>query len=95
MPERIFRVSWPDGDQVDYYSPSSVIDQHFSTEKEYALADFVFTTTKALNHASDRVSEKYGYACSSAMDQLQKIQHRAQRYNINEKIKIIHIRDNQ
>ncbi len=47
--------------------------------ESYAVDDFVEKTRTALNIASERVREKYGFACSSAMDQLVRIEAAAQR----------------
>lgn len=74
MPEMHFRVRWPDDSTSDCYSPSSVIRDYFQAGQRYALPDFVDRSRTALNLASDRVRAKYGYACSSAMDQLARIE---------------------
>lgn len=92
MPERIFKVSWPDGQEEDCYSPSSVIDQHLIPEHEYTLASFLAIATEALNEASSRVRQKYGYACSSAMDQLGKIEQKSKRFKPTDTVKVISIR---
>jgi uncharacterized repeat protein (TIGR04042 family) len=49
----------------------------------YPVADFVERSRTALNIASERVRAKYGYACSSALDQLQQIEELARRYDNN------------
>ena len=92
MPERIFKVSWPDGREEDCYSPSSVIEQHLAPEQEYEVSQFLSVATTALNEASSRVRLKYGYTCSSAMDQLKKIQRNAERFQDSDIIKVISIR---
>ena len=77
MPERIFEIRWPDGQHERCYSPSSTIENYLTIGQEYSLELFLTVVEKALNEASERVRQKYGYACSSAMDQLRKIKHRA------------------
>ena len=80
MPERHFEVRWPDGYHERCYSPSSTIENYLTVGEEYSLAQFLDLTDQALHEASERVRQKYGYACSSAMDQLSKIQERAAQF---------------
>jgi uncharacterized repeat protein (TIGR04042 family) len=75
-----FRIRWPDGDEANCYSPSLVIGDFFEPGQAYPLADFVERSRQALNIASDRVREKYGFACSAAMDQLAQIERDAERF---------------
>jgi len=77
MPEMHFRVRWPNGATIDCYSPSYVIEDYLSEGQSYAVPDFVERTRKALNIASDRVRERYGFTCSSALDQLSTIEQTA------------------
>ena len=49
-------------------------------EKTPSLELFLTIVDKALNEASERVRQKYGYACSSAMDQLRNIKQRASEF---------------
>ena len=74
MPEMHFKVQWPNGTTEDCYSPSWVIEEHLSAGSNYSVSGFVERTSLALNIASDRVRQKYGFACSSALDQLAAIQ---------------------
>lgn len=74
MPEMHFKVKWPNGTTEDCYSPSWVIEEHLAVGFEYTVSDFVERVSVALNIASDRVRQKYGFACSSALDQLARIQ---------------------
>ncbi len=74
MPEMHFRVQWPDGKQEDCYSPSYVIEEHLEVGAEYPPAEFLRRAAAALNIASERVRAKYGFACSSALDQLGRLQ---------------------
>ena len=74
MPEMRFHVRWPDGRREACYSPSLVIKEHFEIRGSYGLADFVQRSRTALGIASERVRERYGFACSSALDQLARIE---------------------
>ncbi|ACK86156.1 MSMEG_0570 family nitrogen starvation response protein [Methylorubrum extorquens] len=79
MPEMRFHVRWPDGRREACYSPSLVVKDFLTPGESYALDDFVEKTRRALNIASERVREKYGFACSSALDQLARIEAAAKR----------------
>jgi uncharacterized repeat protein (TIGR04042 family) len=70
MPVVHFEVVWPDGKTEACYSPSSVIKEHFVEGEIYPLKVFLNISETALNAASKRVGERFGFACSSAMDQL-------------------------
>ena len=74
MPEMRFSIRWPDGRRESCYSPSLVIKDYFAPGETYALDDFVARSRTALHIASERVKAKYGFACSSAMDQLARIE---------------------
>jgi len=74
MPEMRFAIRWPDGTKESCYSPSLVIKDFFSPGESYPLDDFVARSRAALNIASERVRAKYGFACSSAVDQLARIE---------------------
>ncbi len=79
MPEMRFHVRWPDGRREACYSPSLVVRDFLMPGERYALDDFVEKTRTALTIASERVREKYGFACASAMDQLARIEATAKR----------------
>ncbi len=80
MPEMHFRVRWPDESVSDCYSPSLVVKDYLTVGERYALDDFVDKTRVALSIASDRVREKYGFACSAAADQMSRIETTAARF---------------
>ena len=80
MPEVTFHVRWPDDTTTRCYSPSSTTRDYFEPGRAYPLAEFVKLSRTALQLASERVRQRYGYACSSAASQLADIEHRAQRY---------------
>ena len=80
MPEMHFQVRWPDGEEVQCYSPSSIIKDYLQPGREYPLGEFLSLAGTALQEASERVRQKYGFACSSAMDQWQQIQQMAEKF---------------
>ncbi|MGO4154141.1 MSMEG_0570 family nitrogen starvation response protein [Cupriavidus sp. YAF13] len=80
MPVTHFRIRWPDLSEATCYSPSSVVTEFFVPGQDYTLAEFLAIARQALGSASERVRAKYGYACSSAMDQLEQIETTAARF---------------
>ncbi|MFZ5893289.1 MAG: MSMEG_0569 family flavin-dependent oxidoreductase [Myxococcota bacterium] len=74
MPEMHFRVKWPSGHIEDCYSPSYVVEEHLSEGSDYDVDDFVARVRTALNIASERVLARYGFECSSALDQVRAIE---------------------
>ncbi len=77
MPEMRFRIRWPDGTEALCYSPSLVIRDHLDPGRDYPLAEFVERSRLALGVASERVRARYGMACSRALSQIDRIEHRA------------------
>lgn len=80
MPEINFQIQWPDGTKETCYSPSLVVRQYFTPGEEYELAEFVTKSRTALNIASDRVKQAYGFPCSRALGQLKQIEAKASEY---------------
>ena len=80
MPVTYLHVRWSDQKESRYYSPSSVVAEHFETGAVYAVPEFLEHAQRALTEASERVRKKYGYACSAAQDQLQVIESDARRF---------------
>ena len=78
MPSVNFKVSWPDGEQATYYSPSTIVYEHFEAGGEYTQAEFDARIHAALNAASDRVYKRFGYYCTAASAELEKINHKLQ-----------------
>ncbi|MFI7664776.1 MSMEG_0570 family nitrogen starvation response protein [Nocardia sp. NPDC049526] len=74
MPEMTFDIRWPNGTVQSCYSPSLVIHDHLATGVDYPIDDFVRRASTALNIAADRVKEKFGFYCSSAMQTLDAIE---------------------
>ncbi|MEE3317775.1 MAG: MSMEG_0570 family nitrogen starvation response protein [Pseudomonadota bacterium] len=76
MPETYWTVRWPDGQEERLYSPSTVIAELFSAGTEYPVDEFLHRSRIGLERASNRVAARYGFACSSAMAQLDRIEAR-------------------
>lgn len=80
MPETRFRVRWPDQSTSLCYSPSSSIRERLQLAHPYPLAEFVQASRAALEHASRRVAEKYGFGCGQAFAQIAAIEQRAAQF---------------
>ncbi|MDR5761172.1 MSMEG_0570 family nitrogen starvation response protein [Caballeronia sp. LZ035] len=81
MPVMHFLIRWPDGVEANCYSPSTVVSEFFAAGQRYAVDDFVARSREALHIGSERVREKYGFACSAALDQLARIEDDARRFH--------------
>jgi len=81
MPAMHFTIRWPDGEEARCYSPSTIVREFFAAGSEYAVGEFVARSREALTIGSERVRQKYGFACSSALDQLAQIEHHARRFD--------------
>jgi uncharacterized repeat protein (TIGR04042 family) len=80
MPEMHFTLRWPDGETMRCYSPSLVIEEHLCPGVPYPLDDFLARSRTALQRASERVQQKYGFPCSRALGQLAEIERRAKAF---------------
>lgn len=88
MPEVFYDVCWPNGQTEKCYSPSSVIKDFIKENEIYPLPEFLELAAEALNEASERVRAKYGYACSSAMDQLRHFRAKAEEFSSDSNVYI-------
>jgi uncharacterized repeat protein (TIGR04042 family) len=75
-----FLIRWPDGKSESCYSPSLVVKEFFAPGQSYPLADFLERSRAALAIASERVQARYGFPCSRAMAQLDRIETSAKAY---------------
>ena len=89
MPSVYFTVRWPDQTETSCYSPSTVIHTYFKDGEEYKKEAFLAQARLGLHAASERVREKFGYACSSAMDSLSQIEHLSEKFPPESSIQIV------
>ncbi|MDQ8045576.1 MAG: MSMEG_0569 family flavin-dependent oxidoreductase [Solirubrobacteraceae bacterium] len=80
MPEVDFLVRWPDGTQQHCVSPSRSIEAVLSPGTSYPVDEFVRRSTQALALGSERVRQKYGFACTAAAAQADDLQQQAARF---------------
>ncbi len=66
MPEVTFTIRWADGSSFDGISPSRAIERFLIAGGVYPRAELVRRALTGLAVASDRVRERYGFACTTA-----------------------------
>ncbi len=91
MPSVVYTVELPDGTQRQCYSPSTIIHEHFKAGEVMLMRDFVARSRTALHAASERVVQRFGFACSSAMEQLGEIEAWGSRYSGDGAVRILKI----
>jgi uncharacterized repeat protein (TIGR04042 family) len=74
MPEMHFTIEWPNGKRERCYSPSYIMEEYLVAGEAYPVPEFLKRAATALEIASERVRERYGFACSSALDQLRELE---------------------
>jgi uncharacterized repeat protein (TIGR04042 family) len=89
MPAMHFNLRWPDATVSRCYSPSLVIKDYFAPGTRYPLPQFMTQIRIALNIASERVREKFGFACSMALDQLAAIETEAARFDPHTEVEML------
>ena len=88
MPSVNFTVKWPNGEQIQYYSPSTVIYEYLAKGHSYPAIQFLTLAEDGLSAASERVRVRYGFACSSAMDSLSTIKRQANLFALKDEDQI-------
>ncbi|WP_157268208.1 MSMEG_0570 family nitrogen starvation response protein [Azohydromonas aeria] len=74
MPAMHYTLRWPDASETTCYSPSLVIQDYFQPGQAYALQDFIQRLREATAIANERVQAKFGFTCSRAGDQLDRVE---------------------
>lgn len=74
MPEITFTAELPDGSFQPCYSPSSVVKKYFWLGQQLPAEEFIRLSRIALNEASARVQEKFGFSCTAAYSSLAEIE---------------------
>jgi uncharacterized repeat protein (TIGR04042 family) len=89
MPEVNVPIEWPDKQKDSIYSPSTVLLQYIKSGDSLSIQDFDERISQALQLASQRVYERYGFECTSAMGELSRI--KARIASINDKNQLIKV----
>lgn len=92
MPVTYIHIELPDQKKDKIYSPSSVIREYFNPGEIHSIDNFLTICSKGLNEASERVRQKFGYACTSAIAESQRMNTVCKNYDTSKKIKIISIK---
>ena len=80
MPEIFSDVRWPDGSTESFYSPSLIVEEHFSAGAGYLVSEFVELSRTCMRIADDRVRAKYGFGCAESKRTLARIEVAATRF---------------
>ena len=91
MPEMHFRIEWPNGKNEDCYSPSYVIEEHLSVGSTYPVQEFVERVRTALEIASERVQARYGFVCTSALEQLAAVERTAEELSEEQRKRVVRV----
>lgn len=89
MPITYMNIEWPNKKDDQVYSPSSIIKTFFKPQEQLTVKQFKETCTQSLEEASERVRQKFGYACTSAMAEAKRISALCETYDKEDSIKII------
>jgi uncharacterized repeat protein (TIGR04042 family) len=89
MPAVDFTIRWPDGARQRCSSPSTVIHEHLSLGMRLSVSEFVQRSAHALQAAGERVRQRYGFACSTAVEQQEAIAQAAARYPGDEDVHVV------
>lgn len=91
MPVTYITIEWPNNEKDEIYSPSSVIIDFFSIGENININDFLVRCNEGLSEASERVRQKFGFACTSALSESNRISEKCKEFDKNKYVKIIAI----
>ena len=92
MPVTYVNIEWPNQEFDKVYSPSSVIKEYFTEGDSLSVEEFLTKCNNALYEASERVKKKYGYACTTAQEELKRINEKCKDFHFLKNVKIISIK---
>ena len=76
MPEVNVPIEWPDKQRDSIYSPSTILLQYIKSGDSLSVQDFDARISEALQLASQRVYQRYGFECTSAIGELARLKAR-------------------
>ncbi|MEO5711988.1 MAG: MSMEG_0570 family nitrogen starvation response protein [Luteolibacter sp.] len=91
MPETTFIAELPDGSFQPCYSPSSVVKKYFTPGQQLPADEFIRISRIALEEASERVRQKFGFACTAASASMSDIERWAGALPPDTPLTILHI----
>lgn len=93
MPALNFEIEWPNGEVMECYSPSTIVCNYFREGDSMTVEELVSVSRAALNRASDRVEERFGFRCTASAEQRDKIIRQAACFDPGETVRILDIRE--
>jgi len=88
MPEVELQLEWPDGVTTQLYSPSTVILQHLTPGQTLSVVELKDRASLALRQASERVRARYGFACTRADEEEDRLLARAAGFGDQERVTV-------
>ncbi len=89
MPEVRFQLEWPDGQSSTLYSPSTVILQHLKPGESLRVSDLESRAVTALRAASERVRDRFGFACTRTDEEESQLRRWTARYSPEQTVRIV------
>ena len=93
MPALNFEIEWPNGEVMECYSPSTIVLQYFQAGDTLTVDELIAVSRTALNMASNRVEERFGFDCTAAREQRDKILRKAACFESGELVRILEIKE--
>lgn len=93
MPALNFEIEWPNGEVMECYSPSTVVLQYFQAGDSFTVDELIAVSRTALNMAGKRVEERFGFECTAAAEQRDKILRNAEYFGSGEMVRILKIKE--
>ena len=88
MPEVRLQLDWPDGQASTLYSPSTVILDYFKSDESLLVSELELRGIEALRAASERVRERYGFACTRTDEEASRLRQWISRYNSDDTVRV-------
>lgn len=89
VPEVHLRIRWPDGRATPLYSPSTVILETLPPGRQLTVAELRRLGREALRQASERVRQRYGFACTRADEEERRLLQTADGFDPAEEVSIL------
>ena len=89
MPEVRFQLEWPDGQSSTLYSPSTVILEYLKPGDSFRVSELESLAVRALRAASERVSARYGFACTRTDEEESQLRQWIARYKPDQNVRVI------
>ena len=93
MPALNFEIEWPNGEIMECYSPSTIVLQYLQDGDSFTIDELIAVSGTALDMASKRVEERFGFECAAAAEQKDKILRNAACCGSGETVRILNIQE--